>query len=380
MNAHSNKPMPITAIGMDKQNKRLLEMVFLGPGRGEYILVEETEAAQGSIFDLDNRQASWMDYRTRHPHLPTIVLSLTEREIAGTIFVQKPLEINKLLKALLKLKLLRSEGASLTKSKASHLPPSQTTRNVKLTTLAEVENEEETLHQFCGYAPDINLRPGVGEKVYYEPDKYLQGFFEKAFALSQQLEGEGVLIEGLYTSTILLSDKNQLLCGYGATDGQWRTMALLPLSSSRLRMITISEIEIEAHQIVDHLVVHPLENFLWKIALWTARGRVPKGTSLNNNVRLTQWPNFTRLVLTPHALEIAALWMNQPHSLLQTAKVLEIPQRYVFSFFSAANTLRLVSVESGENLALVQPAATTSPGKRNLFQRLLARLRGHESL
>lgn len=391
MNAQNNKTMPIATIGMDKQTRRILEMVFSGPGRGEYILVEKLETAEGTIFDLDhlNASKSWANYRTQYPHLPTIVLSLSQKEIVGTVLVKKPFEINHLLSALHKLKTLRdekikTEAQSITvNSKASQLTSSQTTRSVKLATILEVENEEETLHQFCGYAPDIHPeRMSEIEKVYYDPDKYLQGFFEKAFFISQQLEQGGILIEGLYTPMILSPDKNQLLYYCGATEGQWRTMALLPLSKSHLRMVTLNEIEIEARQAVENLIAQPLDKFLWKIALWTARGRLPKGSDLHKDIILLQWPNFTRLVLTPHALEISALWTTQSYSLLETAKVLEIPQRYVFSFFSAVYATKLGYIDKSEKRAAEKRALSSSlsTGKRNLFQRLLARLRGHESL
>ena len=80
---------------------------------------------------------------------------------------------------------------------------------------------------------------------------------------------------------------------------------------------------------------------------------MPAGVNVKAPVRLRYWPNFTRLLLTPHAMRISALWAEAPRSLLETARMLGIDQRFVFAFFSAA-------VESGYvDLPTVKPVRDT---------------------
>jgi hypothetical protein len=145
-------------------------------------------------------------------------------------------------------------------------------------------------------------------------------------------------------------------------------------------MTTLSETEIQQRLATDKLMAQSLDSFLWKMALWTSRGKIPKGADLSRNIVLLHWPNFTRLILTPHAMEISALWIAQPQSLLDTAKLLEIPQRYVFSFFSAACAIKLAFIDRRQDKRIPDTLATTSSdhAKRGLFKRLLARLLGQE--
>ncbi len=390
MTQTTNKSLRVAAMGMDKQTQKLLEMVFNGPGRGDYVLVEQPDIAEACIFDLDGMDASklWTKYRVQHPQLPTIILSITLQDVAGNLFVKKPIEIDKLLKSLGKIKQMKEEEVAtgelphlMVKSHAGHLSSTQTTRTAKLSSEIAVEEEEEAFHQFCGYNADINPdRSDEVEKIYYEPTNYLQGFFEKAYSISLQLDSGGILVEGLYTPMILSAERNQLFCGCDSTENQLRTMTLLPLSkSSHLRMTTLSEAEIQQRLAVGKLAAQPLDSFLWKMALWTSRGKVPKGTDLSKNIVLLHWPNFTRLIVTPHALEISALWIAQPQSLLDTAKLLDIPQRYVFSFFSATCAIKLAFIDRRldkrpGSLTITSPDNT----KRGLFKRLLARLLGQE--
>jgi hypothetical protein len=378
-----HKAIDITTFGMDQRTQRILEMVFHGPGKDDYLLVKDISSAAACVFDLDSLEGQnfWKEYRVLYPQLPTIILSLNHKEIAGTIYVKKPIEIDKLIKALKKVgQLIKEQYLKKTAHKistTSTLKLSQSVHDTKLATEIALEKEEENLHQqYCGYNQDINLaRSGNIEKIYYDPSQYLQGFFEKAVLVSQQFEQGGIMIEGLYAPVILNYKKNKMGCCKQTLDNKLRTMTLLPLSHSHLGMTTLNDTEFDKFVTSHQLLVQPLDKFLWRMALWTARGRVPKGTDLYKNVVLLHWPNFTRLVVTPYALKISALWVEQPSSLLETAKILEIPQRYVFAFFSAASALKLAFVERRFD---AHSAKATSQliinAKRSLFRRILARL------
>ncbi len=377
----SKKPLSIAACGMDKQTLKLLEMVFNGPGKGDYAIIEQVESAKACVFDLDSLEGAqlWKDYRTRYPQLPTAILSIEYKDIAGTFYVQKPVEVDNLLKVLKKIKRVIEEQTAPkspppVQSATSKVP--QAPRDAKLAMEFAIEEEEESLHQFCGYAVNINPNnPQEFDKIYYNPTQYLQGFFEKAFLIGLQLDSGAIMIDGLYTKIILIPKRNQIFCGTELDNNKLRTMTLLPLSNSHLRMTTLTEDEVIEHlgspQFIEQ---QPLDNFLWRVALWTSRGRVPKGTDLSKQIVLLHWPNFTRLIVTPYALKISALWMAQPHSLLETAKILEIPQRYVFAFFSAARSIQLAFVDRRTERRASQSIPASS-SKRGLFQRLLARLR-----
>ena len=123
-------------------------------------------------------------------------------------------------------------------------------------------------------------------------------------------------------------------------------------------------------------LTYTLPSLFWKVALWASRGRLPEGTSLTQPIFLRRWPNFTRLQVTPYAFAIAALWAEQPRSLLDTARHLQIPQRYVFAFYSAAKSLQLAGETRRAADTLIQPQEITASKQRGLLGRLLDRLRG----
>jgi hypothetical protein len=78
----------------------------------------------------------------------------------------------------------------------------------------------------------------------------------------------------------------------------------------------------------------------------------------------------------PHSLRIAALWVSQPTGLLETARILGVPHRYVFSFYCACKAFDLVEqLGSGTQGNANHPTVSgMTQEKRGLFGNLLKKL------
>lgn len=111
---------------------------------------------------------------------------------------------------------------------------------------------------------------------------------------------------------------------------------------------------------------------LWKLGMTTAKGRLPVGTDVTKAFFLKSWPNMTRLQRSPFSLRIAALWATRGASLLETARILEIPQRYVFAFYNAALATDIVT----EDGAAVKRAFRKASRNQGRFLNLFKWLRG----
>ncbi len=367
--------LPVAGIGMDQQSRQLLSMVFKGPAKGRYQLVEKPEQAQLAIFDWDHWQAEklWQDFRKNYPALPTVVLSLTPRELEHSVFVNKPLSVNNLLDALSKIQ--------STDVAATVAAPVKTQKNNRLAFDLAIEAQEEAFHEFCGHAPNIDPSNQTEiHRLFYQPDKYLQGCLQTELAdVRHKLHVHGVVFENLSEPFLLLPKSNRVFYGKGFNDTKLHMMASLPMQCNRSRIQHLTEKAVADYQAQHQLVEMPLDHLLWKMSLWTARGRIPQETDLNRPIVLLHWPNFTRLVVTPYALQIAALWVEKPLSLLETVRVLNIPQRYVFSFYSAASALGIAFPERREGLRAEESANKPLPqhhAKRGLLKRLLAHITG----
>lgn len=117
-----------------------------------------------------------------------------------------------------------------------------------------------------------------------------------------------------------------------------------------------------------------MQAFIWLIALWCSRRRIPQGFDITSPIFLNQWPNLSRLEPIPHAVRIAALIYEQPRTLTDVAKQLGIEQRYVFAFFSACKSIGIADISKRDvDKLLVSERPVPHKDKYNL-SKLLKRL------
>ncbi|MEW8625354.1 MAG: hypothetical protein AB2551_06350 [Candidatus Thiodiazotropha sp.] len=379
MNDQQAPPIRVAAIGMDQRQRNALVMLFSSRCHNRYILVEE-ESSEICIIDLDlfGGERLWQEFRQRHPNRPLILASLKPRQVENghTLFVKKPIPIMQLMSAIDQLSQalnktpvaknaephLITESAPA-KPQQSQRPASPVTRKVAS---LMTEAQEKV---FIGTSPDID--PDNQEqlaKIYYDPQHYLQGHIQQALNQATR-HNKNVTVEGPWPAIDMIIGKQQVVVDAG--EKHLRPFCTVPDATR--------EVELRFHEQLRPTTgrqEYSIYAFIWQLALWASRGRLPSGTNLNQPIYLRRWPNFSRLVVTPHALAIAALWTKHPRSLIDTANSLAIPQRYVFAFYSAANAIQLAGETRRAVDTLLEPPAIKQAKNRGLFSKLLNRLRG----
>ncbi|MDY6994853.1 MAG: hypothetical protein SVR94_19885, partial [Pseudomonadota bacterium] len=163
--------MRIFAWGLDRYSQRLLNQVL--KDAGDSVVVTHLQTADIVIFDADHEHAHqhWRHLQQNYPHLPVIILALSYTDIAGTVFIQKPVRAEQLAKTLKKMsqQLLASQP-----QKRSSAPHSSSTSLIQ----AQLFNQQTEVTELpvCTYSGDIDpLHPQNSDKIYYDPEQYLQG-------------------------------------------------------------------------------------------------------------------------------------------------------------------------------------------------------------
>ena len=163
-----------------------------------------------------------------------------------------------------------------------------------------------------------------------------------------------------------------------ADDKQLRAFCGLAIKSQGGKNMSLSPVEKSNIQFNDKMEnFYDMDAFIWKMAIWTSKGRFPVSLDINRPVYLKHWPNFTRLVVTPHALQIAALLINGPRTLINISDSLRIKPQYVFVFISAAHALGLVNQAERKADEIIAPPEVkkTKPKGSGLLSKILGRLR-----
>lgn len=400
----------IAALGFEPRMQNAIELLFKSRLSGRFAFTDADEA-DVCLIDLDSYggRELWVKQAEARPSQPMILLSMQEVDVKGrTHFVRKPLRPQELIDALTDAAAV-SGGVEATDggqspavtvdqalskggSEVESTPPSRPTPVPDLpdkpgdqandgsalaTSRGSVGQRlaEHDAKTFIGLAPDIDpKKPEQVAKAQFEPDAYLIGRLRQALELATNKD-RIVRLELEHDSITLMPRTGQAVIDL--QHFQLRTLAAVPLTevNSTLRFVD----RFDPSQVPRHRIWQ-LESLLWSAALLASRGRVPIGTDITAKVRLERWPNLTRLAVFPEAVRITAFLSRDPVSLVDAARILEVPQRCVFAFFTAAEALGLMEAVAkdqapGKSGELDRSATPEKPAKRGLFRRILSHLR-----
>jgi hypothetical protein len=389
-------PLKLALVGFDEKSANLFR-VFLGYAYKDKALVTGEAEAEAVLLDMDARQSAelYASLRKRHPDRLLILLSLHEdKRQPETLFVKKPTKAQDMLATLDEArKRLEWQRAHPNANRVSQ--PAREA-DVKIVQARETSGpalrdvgtllDEQSFLSYFGYRKDIDLSDIRQQReATYDPLLHLQGFIQAAFRQAL-LIGRPMRVKNGWASILIFPAERKIFVD--ADDALIRAACSLPLRDILTSNIeidtdgapgskTLEQLDIEAARATVEAKperLMPIDAFLWKTAIWTSKGRVPRGVAFRQRLALRHWPNLTRFLLTPHSLRIAALLHNQPHTPCDAARTLGISQQYVFAFISAVHALGLAEVT--QYVPPVATPVTPPPAERvSLFRKVLGRLR-----
>jgi hypothetical protein len=399
MGAGATIPLKIALLGISERDKAMLDLFLRKHCPGGCRVVSE-ERADICILDLDGIHGKKLlqQQRDSHSQRPLIVLSVRDTHVDGVQFLRKPLR-TELLKHAIEfcrnelaqrapapapapeiLTPTPAQSANSDGAKAKRTPVGFAGSNTR-GTLRSQEKQKRFVHEWCGQSSAIDLSKKVdNDKLYYDPSTLFQSILKHAVdrcrheerAVRLHLPG-GKHITLLPKAGLALTD---------LSDARLRPRCLLAIKhdETRIEYPRYSETHLlrtsnQSPQNIDAL--------LWKVTLWSARGRLPLGTDINSAVGLQHWPNLTRLMTIPQFLRVSALWVTNPLTLAKTVETLGVEARYVCAFFSACHALELTQIQAttaSPEVPVVSLAKSSRPGlpgpsRPGLLGRILRRLR-----
>lgn len=389
-----HKSIKIHALGMDERSCNTLSFFFQKFCNDQCEISEET-FAQAFLVNMDsvNAKVELARLKKTYPNHPLILTSIKPIDVDEDYFLRKPMIADHLIVILDKIRgidftlstkvgedeiesKIKTDDVIISEQQVASKPVETKTKKL----IQSLKNKD--LIAFVGESPDVNLRHlQKSDEIFFDLEQYFLGFLQKAY---QQAKAEqcAVRLTGVWRPITLFPETNQVYIEL--SDRQLKSICGVSLKSKR-SVINEEDIKIESlestkatWQCKDHSKYQDLDLFLWKMALWTSRGRLPQGLPLDSPIYLLGWPNLTRLVLTPDALRICACWVPHPRTLINITEVLAIPQRYVFSFITATYVLGLSGLANRQSDILILPSDFEPTSKINIFSRIMQRLRTKE--
>jgi hypothetical protein len=379
----NQKPLQLALHGMDERAQKMMAMFLQGPCQGEGMVVTNSLDAQANVIDADlsRSQSLLADIVDKQPEKPVIVLSLQEGqpEQEKLIYVKKPVTSTRMLAALEQAKNFIARNAIPAAETQPDSPAPLKTIAVANDERAKSSKHQAAMHMdeqgfsaFIGMVPNIDYSdPGQLLSISYNAKLHFQGIVQSAYKFAFEKVRSINLVAGWKPLLIFPENREIWL---DADDRMLRAFTNIKINA---QAVNISAIDERTQAISNG---HPdkfqdMNAFLWKLAIWTSKGRYPQELDINKPVYLKRWPEFTRWLITPHALRISALLLQSPRTMMNTAQVLKINPRYVFVFISAAHAVGLVGQGQSEPDAAIEQPTPKPNERKSLMSRIISRLR-----
>lgn len=383
----SKSPLKVALHGMEERTAKTMVMYLQGPCRGAAVVVSDSEA-DIDVFDADTANVATLmaEHRTKKPHRPVVALSLRDGELAHVLYVKKPVKTDDMLAALDKASVLLSKipassNATQPIVEQAEKPALKTfvidkdERNKTAKHQAAMQLNEKGFNAFIGSVSGLDVNdPNQFAVAKYNPKEYFQGYVESAFKISRE-QGEIMQLNSGWSPLIIFPQNNEIWLD--ADDKQLRAFSGLAITSTLEGKMSTTALTFESSSVSRSLEkFHTMDAFLWKVACWASKGRYPVSIDITQPVYLKSWPNFTRLLVTPHALRISALLIQGPRTLGNVAEVLNVKPQYVFVFISAACALGLTGQARRESDVLIAQSTEIKANKNKGFLgRIMSKLR-----
>ncbi|PIE23800.1 MAG: hypothetical protein CSA60_04010 [Neptuniibacter caesariensis] len=192
----------------------------------------------------------------------------------------------------------------------------------------------EQVLQCCGNAADVDFsRPYERRSVFHTLKGSLLVVLSDAIEFAKK-QKKPVELTGLPGQLFILPETNEIYSTFN--DDFLNQLALTRFGYGELAFAEHADFELGNKE---KNLVEKIEPFVWKVAVWTSRGRLLTGISPEKPMQLKQRPDFDLFLPLPHGDDISEVWGGNSLTALDVAKILDVPQRIVFSYMSGAFSL-----------------------------------------
>lgn len=220
--------------------------------------------------------------------------------------------------------------------------------------------------KFVGSNKDIDANDTHNEKVFLTEKKYIYFYLHKARKMA--LSNKSDMHIKTFSGDIYYDRKNDIFV-HNLKPNKLKFIQTAPLSE-KTKLLYINDINVIESK---YLQTINSNEFIWNSAIVASKGRIPSELDINMSVKMNSWPNYSKLQIFRYAIQISAVWSKNKLSLIQTAKLLKIPQRYVFTLFCAMHSLGYASIENN-NTETKHPIISNKNNNSSLFNKILSHI------
>jgi len=313
-------------------------------------LMEEPVESDVCFYNQDNED-NQLEFESLHELLkqydiPLILLTDNTEVADDELFkvLTKPFENHRLSDFLFRVQSVFYDELKHKLKRKADQQPTQLIYNKHLSNAInpdqiQYENNRFYAQKYVGLTPDINFdNEAELKKVQLNPQSYFFHYLKEAFALSKA-HVKTASVKTVYG--IFYVDAQQKIIYHDKTAEEIINIHKIPFYKET--QVAIPKFKRSEFNALQDLYKFDYEPFVWLSSINASKGKIPINVNYNAPIKLVAWPDLTKLVVFKHSIRIIALWSRGVYSLKQTGRLLNIPQRYPLTIYTAMHALGLIT-------------------------------------
>ncbi|WP_223789423.1 hypothetical protein [Marinicella meishanensis] len=336
----------VSFCGFDQISRKLILSRFKDP---QYVieLMEEPEDADLCLYNqeyLDEIKAiGELKDRLLQAEIPMILLTDADDVADDGLFraITKPYQNRELSKYLYQVTdtfyaLIKKRLKLRKKQRADKQIYNRHLSNAINPAQIQYGSDRYYAQKYVGLNADIDFADGQQVKaVQINANNYLFTYLKQAFELSAQ-KNKVTAVKSVYGTFYI--DAVRKLIHHDKSADEIKNIHKIPFyKDTRVYLAKLKRGELDAMHAFDY------EPFVWHSSINASKGKIPEDVNYRAPVKLTAWPDLSKLIVFKHAIRIMALWSRGVYSLQHTGKLLNIPQRYPLTVYTALHALGLIT-------------------------------------
>ncbi len=199
----------------------------------------------------------------------------------------------------------------------------------------QFENNRFYAQKYVGLNTDIDFTDTQQlEKIQMNPQSYFFYYLKAAYELSKSKKKTSC-VKTVY-GTFYVDALDKVIYHQKTAEEIFNIHKIPFYKDTKVFIPKLKRGELDALNPFDY------EPFVWLSSINASKGKIPNDINFNAPVKLVAWPDLTKLIVFKHAIRIIALWSRGVYSLKNTGKLLNIPQRYPLTVYTAMDALGLI--------------------------------------
>ncbi|MCP3687622.1 MAG: hypothetical protein GY784_04335 [Gammaproteobacteria bacterium] len=335
------KKILVTTKGVDGTLVRVIEFLFSNSQYYNFSLTNRGDESI-AIFQLESATDvhQLKTYQKAYPARSALVVCKQDVGVENIVFLKFPVSPSRLMQALCRAARDLPSTSTETEAEADTNVIRKVTPRRKSVGLREAPQIDISPgdSKVILTLPDVDLDTAKSDqKIFYDEGNFLQGRLQNAVRVGRE-KGSNIQIHTPHGVFQYYPGRHRFLVELGTPS----LRNLASMFDTITPDMTVLDSD-NSHVDSDREKQICADELIWKTAIWASRGRLVGGVDLDREFSLTQWPNFTRWMSLPNDMQLTTAWLNRPTTLREFVESSDIPQRYIFTFFSAAYAVGLIT-------------------------------------